>query len=118
VDGDTALPNTAYGINAVESTDFVISSNTISGNTGSGIRMATGVSGFTVHSNRIGLGKISNIDLGNSNHGIYIDNSTDNLIGNASTSSGIIVSGLYEDYYRKHFMGYRRIPNSYLANNR
>jgi cell wall-associated NlpC family hydrolase len=47
--------------------------------------------------------------------GIYLGR---NRFIHASTSSGIIVSGLYEDYYRKHFMGYRRIPNSYLANNR
>ena len=82
VDGDTALPNTSYGISVTESTDFIISNNTISGNTGSGIRLANGVTGFNIHSNRIGLGKYANIDLGNTNHGIYIDNSNDNTIGN------------------------------------
>ncbi len=75
-----------------ESTDFIISNNTISGNTGSGIRLANGVTGFNIHSNRIGLGKFANIDLGNTNHGIYIDNSNDNTIGNTSTSHGNLIA--------------------------
>jgi cell wall-associated NlpC family hydrolase len=57
---------------------------------------------------RIGTAKPSHV-------GIYLGK---NRFIHASTSSGVIVSGLYEDYYRKHFMGYRRIPGSYLANNR
>lgn len=57
---------------------------------------------------RIGTAKPSHV-------GIYLGR---NRFIHASTSLGVIVSGLYEDYYRKHFLGYRRIPNSYLANNR
>jgi cell wall-associated NlpC family hydrolase len=57
---------------------------------------------------RIGTAKPSHV-------GIYMGR---NRFIHASTSSGVIVSGLYEDYYRKHFMGYRRIPDRYLANNR
>jgi len=57
---------------------------------------------------RIGTAKPSHV-------GIYLGR---NRFIHSSTSSGVIVSGLYEDYYRKHFMGYRRIPKSYLANNR
>jgi len=57
---------------------------------------------------RIGTAKPSHV-------GIYLGR---NRFIHSSTSSGVIVSGLYEDYYRKHFMGYRRIPSSYLANNR
>ena len=71
VDGDTAIPNTSYGINVTGSSDFSVSGNTISGNTGSGMRMANGTTGFHIYNNRIGVGQFSNINLGNTNHGIF-----------------------------------------------
>ena len=92
VDGDTAMPNTSYGINVTGSSDFSVYGNTISGNTGSGLRMANGVTDFNIYNNRIGLGKYSDIALGNSNHGIYIDNSYDNRIGNLSASQGNMIA--------------------------
>jgi cell wall-associated NlpC family hydrolase len=33
----------------------------------------------------------------------------------SSTSAGVIVSSLREDYYRNHFYGYRRIRHEFLA---
>ena len=47
--------------------------------------------------------------------GIYMGK---NRFIHASTSAGVVVSKLTEDYYRKRFMGYRRIRGDYLANNR
>jgi CSLREA domain-containing protein len=81
VDGDTIIGNTAYGINITSSSDTTISNNVISGNTGSGIRMADGTTTVTLTKNRIGVGEFTNANLGNTNHGIYIDNSYDNIIG-------------------------------------
>lgn len=119
VDGDTALPNTSYGINVTGSSSFEISDNTISGNIGSGIRLANGVTGFNLHSNRIGLGAYSNIDLGNTNHGMYIDNSYDNTIGNTSTSLGNIIAyndakGIY--ILNTNFPTYNSYGNTIIGN--
>lgn len=36
----------------------------------------------------------------------------------SSTSAGVIISSLREDYYRKHFYCYRRIRQEYLADGR
>jgi cell wall-associated NlpC family hydrolase len=36
----------------------------------------------------------------------------------SSTKRGVIVSNLKEDYYRKYFIGFRRIRFSHLANSR
>jgi cell wall-associated NlpC family hydrolase len=36
----------------------------------------------------------------------------------SSSSSGVIISDLNEDYYRKYFIGFRRLHYRFLANNR
>ncbi|MCB2178731.1 right-handed parallel beta-helix repeat-containing protein [bacterium] len=92
VDGDTLLGNVSYGISMTSSSDVTITGNTISGNTGSGIRMAAGTTGAVLTDNRIGIGVTSAVNLGNTNHGIFIDNSHDNMIGGTSTSLGNIIA--------------------------
>ncbi|UCC80626.1 MAG: C40 family peptidase [Candidatus Zixiibacteriota bacterium] len=56
------------------------------------------------------------IDSGKPSHvGIYAGNGR---FIHSSTSSGVIVSSLAEDYYRQRFTGFRRIRNGFLANSR
>ena len=92
IDGDTILGNTPYGVRVINSSTVAISGNTISGNTGSGILLEEGTTGVTVADNRIGVGTSTTTDLGNTNHGIYINNSNDNLIGNTSTGQGNLIA--------------------------
>jgi CSLREA domain-containing protein len=92
VDGDTVLGNTSYGINISGSSVLTIDNNTVSGNTGSGIHLSSGTAEIVLTDNRIGVGASSLVDLGNTNHGIYIDNSHDNRIGSTITSLGNIIA--------------------------
>ncbi len=92
VDGNTAMPNLSYGINIFGSSFFTVTDNTVSANTGSGIRLSDGSTAINIYDNRIGVGVFSNMDLGNTNHGIFIDNSHDNTIGNTSNSLGNVIA--------------------------
>ncbi|UCE67931.1 MAG: C40 family peptidase [Candidatus Zixiibacteriota bacterium] len=56
------------------------------------------------------------IESGKPSHvGIYAGN---NRFIHSSTSGGVMVSRLSEDYYRQRLIGYRRIRHGFLANSR
>ncbi len=88
VDGDTDLGNTSHGINMAASSNVAITSNVLSANDGSGLRIVDGSTAVLVKSNRVGLAVGSELDLGNTSHGIHIDNSSDNMIGDTDTALG------------------------------
>jgi CSLREA domain-containing protein len=88
IDGDTAMPNISYGVSLSNVSTVDFSGNVVSANTGSGLRLYNGTTGVSLKDNRIGLGAFSNLDLGNTNHGILIDNSFDSTIGDTSTALG------------------------------
>ncbi|MCA9215240.1 MAG: DUF4347 domain-containing protein, partial [Planctomycetales bacterium] len=70
--------------------------NVISGNNSSGININNGSSGNTVIGNIIGLNAAGTGDLGNTNHGIIIGNSTaadNNIIGGTTAAERNIIAG-------------------------
>ncbi len=90
--GGTKLANSGFGIDVISSTNINIYGNTVSGNTSNGINLTEGSTNLNLNDNRIGVGKTQNTDLGNGGHGIYVDNSNDNLIGSKTYSLGNVIA--------------------------
>ncbi|MCC5877579.1 MAG: right-handed parallel beta-helix repeat-containing protein [Candidatus Sumerlaeia bacterium] len=98
------IPNGQHGIHNLSS-GVDIHDNTISGNTGQGIRLeGSGASNNTIHNNYIGTGILGNLEYGNDSHGIaLIGAGSGNIIGGpvnddrnviaASGESGVFIDG-------------------------
>lgn len=71
--------------------------NVISGNTGTGIELASGCSGTTIQNNFIGTDVSGALDLGNSTDGISITASSNSVVTanviSGNNSDGILISG-------------------------
>ena len=94
--GLSARPNGGEGIFIFRSANNYIgvpAGNYISGNQGSGIKIADDPSANhnTIIKNRIGLDSTGNAKLGNSDHGIWILNAQSNFIGTSAVAN--VISG-------------------------
>ncbi|BAQ66285.1 S-layer family protein [Geminocystis sp. NIES-3709] len=95
IDGDTALGNGFEGI-TIETTQNTIKNNVISANGGSqGGLWLNGVNAKnnTIIGNKIGTDTTGNVDLGNVQEGITINNATNNTIGGSNANDRNIISG-------------------------
>ncbi len=97
VDGDTALANSGNGVYLSNSDNTSVSGNTISKNTLSGVLIDGGSTGTNLQTNRIGISRSGALSLGNSNDGVEIAASPDNVINNNTiaynTGDGISITG-------------------------
>ena len=94
-DGTAELANTASGI-VVRALNTSIVGNVISGNTTYGIFVTSfqATSGNTViQDNLIGISIDGVTPIGNKFDGIFIDNSSSNIIGGSDSGSGNVISG-------------------------
>jgi parallel beta-helix repeat protein len=92
-DGTTALPNIGDGVEIRDSLTNTIggtapgAGNVISGNHGAGVRVATlnrdEADGNSILANLIGTDAAGTVDLGNDDSGVYIDDASDNHIGDS-----------------------------------
>lgn len=98
--GDTALGNINRGILIVGTTNHFIGSpavsdrNVISGNLGRGIEITTGGSSV-IQGNYVGTDAAGTADLGNTQHGVLIANSSGSTIGylDSINNAGNVISG-------------------------
>lgn len=97
--GTADLGNTGDGVEVFGAPGNIIggdeagAGNVISGNNGNGISLVTAeATGNQIQGNLIGLNLQGN-DLGNSGHGIGIDNAPGNTIGNTSLGARNVISG-------------------------
>ena len=74
--------------------------NVISGNGTDGVHIGGGAVLNLVEGNYIGTDKNGTGDLGNSSHGVYIDNASNNIIGGTVAGAGNVISGNHNDGVR------------------
>lgn len=91
-DGDGVLINEAPG-NTVGGT-ATGARNVISGNSGSGVLIVgDAADGNMVEGNYIGTNAAGTADLGNTEHGVHIDEADNNTIGGSAANAGNLISG-------------------------
>lgn len=95
--GNTAVGNGHGGIHIASQKTFVGGTtfnarNVISGNRGPGITLSTGATGALIRGNAIGLNAAGTGNLGNESHGIYIINTSDNMIGGSGAGAANIIA--------------------------
>ncbi len=105
--GSSAVPNDG-GVNCIEEGNLIggastAARNLISGNRFEGIRLR-GDDGHTVLSNYIGTTASGEMALGNGHHGVVIDESSGNLIGGTSPSTGNLISSNARNGVRIQFV--------------
>ena len=93
--GTAKLANGGSGVFLSSASGNTFKTNIISGNTVDGVRIIGGGSNTFNENNFIGLNNGATAALGNGNHGVYIENSSANTIGNTNLISGNAFAGVY-----------------------
>ncbi len=99
--GTVALPNGLHGVllDTILSNDNLVggsapgAGNLISGNTLDGVRVDHGASRNTIQGNLIGTNASGTAALGNSQNGVVISDSPDNIVGGSAAGAGNVISG-------------------------
>ncbi len=129
--GKAALGNSTNGIeiggngNTIGGTAWQ-ARNVISGNTGDGVKIDTGVSGIQVQGNYIGLNSVGTGGIGNNGNGIE-DAGSGNILGGSVSGARNVVSGnggdgilldssATADAVQGNFLGLNSNANAALAN--
>lgn len=96
--GGRAIPNEGRGVllsgasaNTVGGTTTA-TRNVISGNSLSGVALIPGSANNVIRGNLIGVAADGTTDLGNLNHGVYIDGANDNTIGGNFAGAGNLIA--------------------------
>jgi parallel beta-helix repeat protein len=89
--GTGAVANAGSGVTLDQASSNTLVQNVISGNTVDGVRILGGGSNSIVTNNLIGLNAAGTAAVANGNHGVYIESSTSNNIGNLN--NGNVISG-------------------------
>ncbi len=96
--GNSVGVTVSYGGNINQSQGVTIggsvagAANVISGNSGDGVQIATGVSGVVVLGNYIGTDVSGGAALGNSGNGVQISGASNNTIGGGVASAGNLIA--------------------------
>ena len=90
--GEGAVANVVAGIFVAGTTsELDIQDNVISGNDNTGVHLAANTTGVTVMANRIGVSP-SGDPLGNTNHGVFIRDSSGHQVGDVTGGANIIAN--------------------------
>ena len=98
VSGNAALGNQSDGVFVDNSSNNIIGGTTvgtgnfISGNLGNGVQIADASNNNTILGNQIGI-SLSGAALGNTRDGIFVNNSTNTIIGGTVVGSSNVISG-------------------------
>jgi parallel beta-helix repeat protein len=118
-DGIIPAGNSLTGITISESSNITIGGdstaerNVISGN-GIGLSIGLG-SGNIISGNYVGTDKTGKIDVGNSNYGIYLANTTNNTIGGYTAAERNLISGNGSDGIYLYLSSTNQISGNYIG---
>jgi CSLREA domain-containing protein len=93
--GNAKLANGGSGVFLSAASSNQLKGNIISGNAVDGVRIIGGGSNTVNENSLIGLNNGATAALGNGNHGVYIESSSANTIGNTDLISGNGFAGVY-----------------------